>query len=746
MRPWAAIVGVVALAALVVTAARWTGGTRPPAPPPLAPGAQPSPVWDVLVLARRDAVAPVVRQEAYGEVRASLALTVPREAAFPVTVPPGAVLDFGYAVQSHIYTKDVVDLAAPTRFRVVLHEDAGAEHVLVDRVVDIRGRASDRRWFDTRVDLAPYAGARGRLAFSVTTDEASGQTIALFSAPRILTAPAQGDANLLLITIDCLRADHVGAYGYGPPTTPTLDALAAQGIRFTHAYSTAPMTLPSLPQLFTSTLFPVPGLATFVGPVNAAGIPSAAFVHNVWLMLWLTSGRGLEAPDAFDTLVQVEARGSALTDQALGWLDAHPGTRFALYLHYLDAHSPFAPRSSYAGMFRDPAYTGRVGTTFDAAAVGSAEGYGPADRAAVAALYDAGVRYVDDQVKRILDALARDGRLERTVIVVTADHGEEFGEHGGFFHGQSLHDELLHVPLLVRLPGAARAGTVVDRQVRALDLAPALVDWLGLPRPATFLGRGLADAIAHPDDAPDDAVATAVMAQFPTRYALRTPGFKLIDDVGAGRISLYDLAHDPQEEHDVLPEHEREAEPLRSRLAAARAPLRERGFTVRIVGPETGVAGFRLTLTNAVDVETFATLDRIDGAPGAAVAHLAPNGRGLDVEGRVDASGVAFRFDRPSGGAGRVLEVTPVLAVDGAPAGEVRLGADGHAPPNGRFVLDAALDAPQPPPCAAPPTGVRVCVWRVPTGAPAAPAAPPSGPAATDPAVRERLRALGYVQ
>src|SRR5262249_50136028 len=148
---------------------------------------------------------------------------------------------------------------------------------------------------------------------------------------------------------------------------------------------------------------------------------------------------------------------------------------------------------------------------------------------------------------RVLDYLRRTGRLERTLVVVTADHGEEFWDHDRFFHGQSLYDELLHVPLIVRLPGAARAGTGVERRARSLAVAPSVAEWNRLAPPASFEGRRLDEA-----GEPPDLVSTATSAQFPIRFALRTGRHKLVESLDTGGVALFDLEQDPGEHHDRL--------------------------------------------------------------------------------------------------------------------------------------------------------------------------------------------------
>jgi hypothetical protein len=677
-------------------------------------------VWDLLALVRGDPNPPAERtigsRAAYGETRTVVAVPVPHRIAYPVKIPPAAILDFGYALSPGRDPSQV----EPTRFQVVLADRAGGEHVLLDRLIDI----GERRWFDARIDLTTVGDSEGMLSFSATParkPDGRSKAQALFSAPRILRRAEADGPSILLITIDCLRADHVSAYGYPLPTTPRLDRLATESIRFEHAYASGPSTMPALPQLFTSSVFPVPHHESLLTGIVGAGIPSAAIVNNPWLTLWLSNVENRRPADVFDLLVSGDQSAAAITDRALAWLEGRAQERVALYLHYLDAHTPYHPQPAYERMFLR-----RL------------------DRPGASPFYDANIRYIDDQIGRLLDVLRRDGWLERTVIVVTADHGEEFHDHGRYGHGHSLYDELLHVPLIVRLPGPARTGTVVKRQVRSIDLAPSLLGWAGIPVPASFEGRRLDEAIAHPEEPGPDLLAAIPGPRKPPRYALRTLRYKLIDQVDSGRFELYDLLQDPHELRDVFTVESAVATDLTQRLASSRAVLARTGYHVRVVGTGAQARPFRLRLVvSGQGAGAFATIDRTPG-PRDTTIDIADDGQTLVFAGLTDSRGRGLRFDLAAGpGGGRNDRFDITLAADGepGPVDRVRLGAAGRAPPVGGIdVRDAALTANAAPECSPPAEGVGACFWNYP-GALASPT-----PSVPDAATRDRLRALGYVQ
>lgn len=676
---------------------------------------------------------------AHGQTRAAIRMKIPAAAEYPVTIPADGALRFGLAVSANAFLVESPHLAIPVRARVLFRaEKGGQDVVLYDREIDLKNRPADRGWFEEEIDLATVTGQTGRLRFetsSQATEDAAGITLAYWSTPRIgLPRAARTSPNLLFVTIDCLRADHVGAWGYPKPTTPNIDALGREGIRFPRTYANAPMTLPSIPQIFTSEIFPDRDQEILTDPIAGAGIPNAAFVNNAWIPLWLSQGQHASPPGTFDRIVSGELDARAISDLAIEWLGQHQDGRFALYLHYLDAHTPYRPPPELLQIFSDPSYQGTVGNTFDDEEGAAAGRYDRADREQILALYDAGIRYVDRELGRVIEELRRTRRLEDTLVVISADHGEEFWDHGSFFHGQSLYDELLHIPLIVRLPGAAQAGTVDERLVRGIDLAPSILDWMGLEVPAGFAGTALAQSEGRSSA---QLIATATQAQFPTRFAIRRDNHKVIESLDRRDIEVFQLERDPREQAPE-PANSGDEQQLLAALRAARATLRERGFQaeVRAAGP----SAVKVVLEGHPRSGTFLTLDR-RGETGTALASA--DGRSLNARG--PGTGFGFRFDRlkdPTNLGAKDLVRWRAESAEGTMIPlEIALGRSGRAPDAAVVDLnEAALETRQAPDCAPPETGVRVCLWRFPGEKPGA------LPEISDPAVRERLRALGYIQ
>ena len=693
----------------------------------------------------------------FGELRPALRSSVPNTLEVPVTVPSQGRFRVGIAVLDTYLGQDMVTRAAPVRFTASLHLADGRTELLFARTLDIRARVTDRRWIDLAVDVSRLAGSDATLRLETETagpGETSG-LFALWSRPVLYdAAEAHARPNLLLITIDALRADHLGAYGYSRPTTPRLDQLAADGVRFAAAFTSGPMTLPSVGQLFTSSPFPAPTRPTLVSSLFAGGVVrTKAIVNNLYLFQWLA----LASRDPFDSITEAWSwRADRISRNALQWIDQRPGEPFALYLHYIDTHTPYHPPLPFAARFTDAAYRGPVGLRFDDVAGARAGRYAPADRARIVALYDGALSFVDAEIGRLLDGLASRRLLDHTLVIISADHGEEHWDHGSFFHGQSLYDELLHVPLLMRFPDRAYAGRVVREPVRALDIVPTIAEVLGLPAFPEFEGTSLMPLIAHDTSPPGELFAHAANLEFPHRFALRTPRYKLILTVDTGREELYDLTNDPGETHDLAadPAMGETLRSLRDAMAAHRQPLRETGVQVRAVARDGKPHAIDLTVT-ASGTSTLVDPDRIDLTNGDMLA-LDARGHTLRWTGRVGSDPAGFRFDP---GATGPLAPLPAFEIHtqldgqdvGAPAiylaggtshpasspftyrrVPVLFGAETEEPPlltNSAPNLSANRGEP-----------VSVFVWRFPDDRTAT-VAPP-----LDEAARQRLRALGYVE
>jgi len=370
--------------------------------------------------------------------------------------------------------------------------------------------------------------------------------------------------NVLLLVLDAFRADRLGVVGYPLPTTPRLDALAARGVVFRHAYSPATWTKPAMASLFTSVYPSEHGVQDFPGAapgalvslrlhesfetvaesLQASGYVTGAIANQVHLKRRLGFAQGFELWRHTRGLdgARVNELGLEMVDQL-----AARGQPFFLWLHYLDVHSPYdRTLLSTRGRFGPTAMSRPPPRARSAFAEWTANDVSPQDSAALAARYDEEVSYLDDTLGRLFDALAGRGLLDSTAIVVTADHGEGFNEHGRFHHGYEPYDEVAKVPLVV--VGPPRLGWrpgFRDTPVSLLDLAPTLVALAGGEPIAAHRGESLL-ALLRGREAP----GREVFLQTETVRALRRGALKLwLEQDRAPR--LFDLAADPAEAADL---------------------------------------------------------------------------------------------------------------------------------------------------------------------------------------------------
>jgi arylsulfatase A-like enzyme len=346
--------------------------------------------------------------------------------------------------------------------------------------------------------------------------------------------PSHEGAHVVLVTIDALRADHLGAYGYARPVSPGLDALARTSWRFQRAYAQAPHSSYSLSSLHSSEYLhelvelgrPLPE-ATLASVLRDHGYHTAAFFTDG---IFHTEGHKLaryrDTAFGFALFDQTNREAEDHTDRVLAEVEriraqGEPPSLF--WVHYFDVHEPYQE------------------TTF---------GSSDLDR------YDSEIKHVDRELTRLLSELEK--RLSRPfVLAISADHGEEFREHGGVYHGSTLFDEQVRVPLIVRAPGAA--ARVIEAPVEVIDIAPTLLGLVGVEPPKSMRGRDLRTlkSARSPDDKP---VFSAVLTK---RMALRWP-HKLIADLRFGLFELYDLERDPNERKNLAQEQPEQLAELRS--------------------------------------------------------------------------------------------------------------------------------------------------------------------------------------
>jgi arylsulfatase A-like enzyme len=383
--------------------------------------------------------------------------------------------------------------------------------------------------------------------------------------------------DVILISIDTLRASHLGCYGYGKPTSPHLDRFREDAVLFREAISTAPSTLAAHASMMTSLVSRqhgasfdlhrrlAPSFLTVAGVFRQHGYRTISFNDGGQIAAELGIGNGFELYRSSPPTDRYHF--ADVVGQATGWMAANPPGPLFLFLHTYEVHHPYTPDRRFLDLM-EPPYHGPLpaGETDMATLVAIKEGRlraGPRDRAHVVATYDGEVRSMDEAFGRLVAFLRSRGRYDAALIVFTADHGEEFDEHGTLgWHAHTLYDELLRVPLLVKYPYGEHGGETVASQVRIIDVAPTLVAALGGPMPEQFRGADLTPLVRGQAAAPRFAVSR--FDSLPTA-AIRTGSWKLIGE------RLFDLRGDPGETRDVAAGHPEIVAFLRRRLAALEA-------------------------------------------------------------------------------------------------------------------------------------------------------------------------------
>ena len=432
-----------------------------------------------------------------------------------------------------------------------------------------------------------------RLLGAVVLAAAAFVLIALIARPGIISSTPP---NLLLITVDTLRADRLGAYGWARAATTGIDGLAARGVLFEDAFTVAPITLPAHATLLTGRLPPRHGIrgnsfytlpaaqVTLSELLKAGGYRTAAVVGAAVLdsRFGLNSGFDLyddEMPGTEGGPLIAERDATAVVSRALTWLDQDRGrTPFFLWVHLFDPHHPYAPPEPLRSQFPDAPYDGEIA-------------------------------HVDREIGRLLSALEARKELDDTLVVLTSDHGESLGEHGEATHGVFLYDSTLHIPLIVAGPGVPKGRRIAGDPVSLVDVLPTILGRLNLDPPGTLEGQDLlAERTSRREFVYSETYLPRDFYNWSELQALRSSDTKFIR---APRDELFELTTDPREAHNLAERHP----PAIARLT------RLLGETVR--DPE--VAG--AATPDAVLAQRLQSLGYVAGAPPGPSIHDAATAR-----------------------------------------------------------------------------------------------------------------------
>jgi arylsulfatase A-like enzyme/lipoprotein NlpI len=375
---------------------------------------------------------------------------------------------------------------------------------------------------------------------------------------KVFAAPV-ATPNVVVITIDTLRADHVGCYGYKQIRTPNIDALAADGARFERAYTAVPVTLPSHTVMFTGTYPMLSGMHDFAAnklnptqPTLASvlkehGYATAAVIGSAVLDSRFGLNRGFDFYyDHFDfnrlqesNLEEMERSGNLVADVTLDWLGKNYSKKFFVWMHLYDPHYPYRPPAPYAAEYKDRPYDGEIA-------------------------------FADAQVGRLIRFLKSKGLYTNTLIVLSGDHGESLGEHGEKTHGFFIYNATLHVPFMIHLPGAA-SPRIVPELVSLADLMPTVLQTLKVDIPSQVQGRSLLPLLNSKTKEREESRSLYAETFLPRLHfnwselrGVESANYHFID---APKPELYDLTKDPGETQNLFAEKKAVGEEMRARLA-----------------------------------------------------------------------------------------------------------------------------------------------------------------------------------
>jgi arylsulfatase len=422
--------------------------------------------------------------------------------------------------------------------------------------------------------------------------------------------------NVLFITIDTLRADHLGCYDYPRNTSPSIDAFAKQSVVFEKCIAQSTSTMPSHASIFTSLHPPTHGVVTNVSRLSE-NVPSliTVFENNDYMTGAIISSFVLESDQGLtqgfktydETLESSELNraeyrerpADSATDAAITWLREHGAEPFFLWVHYIDPHGAYYPPNEYRDMFVEDEWYG------ESTEVQVSEGHvpgtipkyqelpGTGNPAYYIAQYDAEIRFTDDHIGRLFAFLEESGLGAETIVVLTADHGESLIERDHYFaHSFRTYDEQAIIPLIMRFPDTTVRGRI-EAQVRAIDIMPTLLDRLGLKNPHRVQGQSLMKLVTSDKKPPSDHAI--IYSEYGLKFlelsigaqkSIRTSKWKLTQNLRDGAWELYNLEDDPLETTDLADKEKAVLDELRTMLEDREAKMPKSDVEMSRLTPE----------------------------------------------------------------------------------------------------------------------------------------------------------------
>ena len=403
-----------------------------------------------------------------------------------------------------------------------------------------------------------------------------------FYPPKAPEAPR----GIILISLDTLRADHLGCYGYHRNTSPFIDTFAKKSFVFEHAVVQSEWTLPSHASIMTSLYPSSHGVTemkhyltdehiTLAELLKKGGYQTAAFTDGVYLSKKFGLGQGF---DFYDGSKRIGIK--RILPKVMNWLNEHKSDPFFLFIHCYDIHDPYNPPPPFDSIFHDFTYTGKLSPTAKTIFAANWEGLkvNDEDLRHFIALYDGGIRYTDENIGIFLSYLEDIGLADQTLIIITSDHGEEFKEHGRLGHGQIYYRPNLQVPLIINIPGYPQKEVRVSELVQSIDLLPTILELANLPAfpnaegksllplmkgYRNFFTRSLSDLLSLLNK---DSQVSFSMEPRSALYSIITEGYQLIHNLNSNSVKLFNLESDPLAKNSIAERHDDVMKRLLSKL------------------------------------------------------------------------------------------------------------------------------------------------------------------------------------
>lgn len=538
------------------------------------------------------------------EVRNAFDIHAPGWVVLKGRIPRDCDLSFAIGVDSGLWEEGTT-----VAFEAAVRCEGRGDDVVFERAIS--PDESESGWVEIRLPLEAMAGRDAEVMFGVTADGAASRGGCFVSLPMLSPrSRSTSKPNIIIYLVDALRADHLSCYGYKRATSPRLDAFTQDSVLFADASSASSWTAPSVASMFTglepevhqvlwdssslqdkfTTLAEIlRGNGWTTWQMSTHPIPRSAETN---LVQGFDGARWLPWPD-----LTPKSTAAQLNEHIFPWLEEHKNEPFFLYVHTVDVHDPYRPPKEYVDLF-DPGYTGKVNGERHNSPDSFWWSKTDRDREHVKAIYDGCIRFNDDHFGNLLDELKRLDLYDNTMIIFTADHGEELWDHpreakitSGWSHGRTLYEEVLHIPLVIKFPGSEHGGQRLGSPVTHIDFLPTICDVAGVGVPKDLPGRNMVELLEN------DALWTARRiyhsldtymysppAQYLHRiYSVRDGVYKYILRVAPHRQEmLYDLSEDPAERRNIVDSIPEIASQLR--LDVRQRYLRE-GFYMRLAVP-----------------------------------------------------------------------------------------------------------------------------------------------------------------